>query len=88
MINAVSARDVQRDFNKVVEHVQSSSKPIIVFSRSKPVVALVNLEMLENIQLESVKNEALEEYKAGKTKPIKTEKELDEFFKEIDDAAA
>ena len=86
MINAVSARDVQREFNKVVRNVQSSSKPIIVFSRSKPVIAMVNLDILENLQLEFVKKEALEEYKAGKTKSIKTEKELNKFFKEIDQA--
>lgn len=88
MINAVSARDIQRNFNKIVADVQSSSKPFIVFSRSKPIVALLNLDMLENLQLELVKKEALKEYKAGKTKSIKTVEELKAFFKKIDEAAS
>lgn len=85
LFNMISARQIQREYKKVLQKANKSKEPIIVMANNKPLGAIIGLELLEKIQLEAVLNEALREYKAGKTKSINTEKDLKKHFKEIDE---
>jgi PHD/YefM family antitoxin component YafN of YafNO toxin-antitoxin module len=84
MFNTVSARQIQREYKKVLEDANKSKEPIVVMANNKPQGAIIGLDLLEKIQLEAVLNEALEEYRAGKTISIETDKDLKKHFKEID----
>lgn len=83
MFNTISARQIQREYKKVLEEANKSKKPIIVMSNNKPQGAVIGLDLLEKLQLDEVLREALEEYKAGKTKSISTPEELETEFAEI-----
>ena len=87
MLNTISARQIQRDYKKVFERVNKENKPIVVITNNKPVGAIISLDLLDKIEksmkLELIVNEALEEYKAGKTKTISTREELEDFFDEV-----
>lgn len=83
MFNTISARQIQRGYKKVLEEANKSKEPIIVISNNKPVGAVIGLDLLEKIRLEAALNEALNEYKAGKTKSINTEEELEAEFEEM-----
>ena len=53
--NAVSARDIQRQYRKVFDKVKKTQKPVVVMSNNKPQAAIISLNMLEdylNLQLE------------------------------------
>lgn len=80
MFNTVSARQIQREYKKVLKRANKSKEPIVVMANNKPVGAVIGLDLLEKLQLEEVLNEALEEYKAGKTKTISTMEELEADF--------
>lgn len=83
MFDTISARQIQRDYKWVLEKANKSKEPIIVMSNNKPQGAVIGLDLLEKLQLEAVLHEALEEYKAGKTKTISTKKELEADFEEM-----
>lgn len=83
MFNTVSARQIQRGYKKVLEKANKTKKPIVVMANNKPLGAVVGLDILEKLQLEAVFNEALAEYKAGKTKTISTKEELEADFEEM-----
>ena len=85
MFNTVSARQIQREYKKVLENANKSKEPIVVMANNKPLGAIISLDLLEKLQMETVLNEALAEYKAGKTVSIKTEEDLKKHFKEIDE---
>lgn len=84
MFDTISARQIQRDYKWVLDKANKSKEPIIVMSNNKPQGAIIGLDLLEKIQIEAVLKEALDEYKAGKTKAIKTKKDLEKHFQEID----
>lgn len=83
MFNTVSARQIQREYRKVLENANKLKKPIVVMSNNKPLGAIIGLDILEKLQVESVLKQALDEYKAGKTKNISTPEELEAEFEEI-----
>ena len=83
MFNTISARQIQREYKKILEKANKSKEPIVVMARNKPLGALIGLDLLEKLQLEAVLNEALEEYKAGKTKTVSTMEELKADFEEM-----
>ena len=83
MFNTISARQIQREYKKILEEANKSKKPIIVMSNNKPQGAVIGLDLLEKLQVDAVLKEALEEYKAGKTKEISTLKELEADFDEM-----
>ena len=85
MFNTISARQIQREYKKVLQRANKSKKPIIVMANNKPLGAVIGLDLLEKLQLEAVLNEALEEYKAGKTKSINKEEDLEKHFREMED---
>ena len=83
MFNTISARQIQREYKKVLEKANKSKKPIIVMSNNEPQGAIIGLDLLEKLQLEAVLNEALRESKLGKTKTISTMKELKDDFEQM-----
>ena len=83
MFNTISARQIQREYRKVLQNANESKEPIIVMAKNKPLGAIIGLDLLEKLQMEAVLNEALEEYKAGKTKTISTIGELEADFEEM-----
>lgn len=85
MFNTISARQIQREYKKVLQLANDSKEPLIVMANNKPLGAIIGLELLEKLQLEAVLEEALEEYRAGKTVNIDTEADLKKHFKEIED---
>lgn len=83
MFNTVSARQIQREYKKVLQKANKSKEPIVVMANNKPLGAVVGLEILERLQIEAVLNQALEAYKAGKTKTISTMEDLEKDFAEM-----
>ncbi len=83
MFTTVSARQIQREYKKVLEEANKSKEPVIVMSNNKPVGAVIGLDQLEKLRLDAVLAEALEDYKAGKTKSISTQEELEADFEEM-----
>lgn len=86
-MNTVSARQIQREYKKVLETANKVNKPIIVMSNNKPQGAIIGLDLLEQLQLDLVLKEAMAEYKAGKTKTISTEEELEAEFRRMEKEA-
>ncbi|MDO8461195.1 MAG: type II toxin-antitoxin system prevent-host-death family antitoxin [bacterium] len=84
MFNTISARQIQREYKKVLQKANESKEPIIVMSNNKPLGAVIGLDLLEKLQLKAVLNEALGEYRAGKTKSIDTEEDLKKHFAEME----
>lgn len=83
MLNTISARQIQREYKKVLQDANKSKDPIVVMSNNKPLGAIIGLDLLEKLQLDVALREALEEYKAGKTKTISTIEELEVDFEEM-----
>ncbi len=84
MFNTISARQIQREYKKVLQKANKSKEPIIVMANNKPLGAIIGLDLLEKIQLELLVKQALKESKAGKTKVIETKEELDQDLKELE----
>lgn len=84
MLNTISARQIQREYKKVLQQANESKEPIIVMANNKPLGAIIGLDLLEKLQVEAVLKEALDEYKAGVTKSISTPEELEAEFEEIE----
>lgn len=76
MFTTVSARQIQRGYKKVLEDANKSKEPIVVMSNNKPLGAIISLDLLEKLRLEAVLEEALKESREGKTKVIRTKKDL------------
>lgn len=85
MFSTISARQIQREYKKVLQKANRVKEPIVVMANNKTLGAVIGLDILEKLQLEEVLDEALEEYRTGKTKSIKTEEDLKKHLKEIDD---
>ena len=83
MLSTISARQIQREYKKVLKKANKSNEPIVVMANNKPLGAIIGLDLLEKFQIEAVLKEALEDYKAGKTKTISTIEELEADFEEM-----
>lgn len=83
MFTTVSARQIQREYKKVLNKANRSKEPIVVMSNNKPVGAVVGLDILEKLQVEAVLEQALVDHKAGKTRTISTKEELEADFEEM-----
>lgn len=84
MFNTISARQIQREYKKVLKLANDSKEPIIVMANNKPLGAIIGLEILEKIQLDLIVKQALAESKSGKTKVIKTSDDLMKDFEELE----
>lgn len=83
MFNTVSARQIQREYKKVLKLANHTKEPVIVMANNKPLGAVIGLDLLEKLQVEAALTEALEEYKKGNTKTISTMEELKADFEEM-----
>lgn len=83
MFQTISARQIQRDYKNLLRIANESKEPIVVMANNKPLGAVIGLDLLEKLQLEAVLAEAIDEYKAGKTKKISTMEELEADFEEM-----
>lgn len=83
MFNTISARQLQREYKKILEQANKIKKPLVVISNNQPQGAVIGLDLLEKLQLEAVLQEAMKEYKAGKIKSISTLEELEADFEEM-----
>lgn len=83
MFDTISARQIQREYKKVLERANKSKKPIMVLSNNKLLGAIIGVDLLEKLRLEAVLQEALEDYKAGRTKSISTPEELEAELEEM-----
>lgn len=84
MRHTVSARQIQREYKKVLERANKLGQPLIVISHNKPLGAIIGLDLLEHMQLDLAAKEALNEYKAGKTTSISSEEDLENYLKEVE----
>ena len=84
MQNTISARQLQRGYKRVLEEANKIKKPLIVISNNQPQGAIIGLDLLERIQLDTLLKEALAERKTGKTKIISTEEELEEDLRDLE----
>ncbi|MBI4035818.1 type II toxin-antitoxin system prevent-host-death family antitoxin [Candidatus Daviesbacteria bacterium] len=84
MFNTVSARQIQREYKKVLEKANKTKEPIVVMANNKPLGAIIGLDLMEKIQLDILAEQALKDSKAGKTKVIKTIEELEEDLQELE----
>lgn len=84
MFNTVSARQIQREYKKVLQRANKSKEPIVVMANNKPLGAIIGLDLLEKIQLDLLVEQALEDSNAGKTKVIKNMKDLKEDFRQLE----
>ena len=83
MFTTISARQIQREYKKVLQKANRSKEPIVVMANNKPLGAVIGLDLLEKLRLEAAYQEAMKEYRAGKTKSISTQKELEADFEEM-----
>ncbi|MFH1566035.1 MAG: type II toxin-antitoxin system prevent-host-death family antitoxin [bacterium] len=84
MFNTISARQIQREYKKVLEKANRSKEPIVVMANNKPLGAVIGLDLLEKLQLEILVSQALEDSRLGKNKVIKNMKDLEEDFQELE----
>lgn len=83
MFNTISARQIQREYRRVLLEANKSKEPIVVMANNKPLGAVIGLDLLERLQIETVLGQALADYKAGETKTISTMEELEADFEEM-----
>ena len=84
MLNTVSSRQIQREYKKILAQANKINQPIIIMSNNQPQGAVIGLDLLEKSQLNLILQEAVDEYKKGKTISIANKKELDEYLKDIE----
>lgn len=85
---SISAREMQREYRQVFAKANKGNKPVVVFAHNKPIGAVIGIEQLERLQMETVLKQAVNEYKMKETKIIKTDKELEKYLAELDKTAA
>lgn len=88
MLATISARQIQREYKKVLRKANETKEPIVVIANNKPLGAIIGLDLLEKLQLELIVKQALKESRSGKTKVIETSKELAEDLKDLENYAS
>jgi prevent-host-death family protein len=83
MYSIVSARQIQREYKKILEKANKNNEPIIIMANNKPQGAVIGLDLLEKIQLDTALREALEEFKDGKTLTIINMGGLEKYLEDI-----
>ncbi|KKT72746.1 MAG: hypothetical protein UW69_C0082G0005 [Microgenomates group bacterium GW2011_GWA2_44_7] len=85
MYSTVSARQIQREYKKVLEKANKKNEPIVVMANNKPQGAVIGLDLLEKIQLSTLLRDALEDYKKGQTLTITDTGGLEKYLEELGD---
>lgn len=50
MLPTITARDIQREYKRVINKVRKTQKPIVLITRNRPVAAIISIELLERLQ--------------------------------------
>ncbi|GEM_PF-515278 len=79
--NTASARDVQRNYRKVIEKVKKTNKPVVVISRNQPEVAIVSLDVLE--EYERLKKETVDWSFVDEIRALNADKDPDKVYKDV-----
>ena len=82
-MQTISARQIQREYTKVLAKANKINEPIVVISNNKPQGAVIGLDLLEKLRIDAVVQEALEDYRQGRTKTISTREELEAEFRRM-----
>ena len=94
MITAIpfmaTVADLQRGYRALVERIKKSGEPLVVVNNGKPDVVVMDaavynsrvkkMRELEEEYLLKIKDEALSEYKAGKTRWLKRGQKLSDLL--------
>ena len=83
MFTTVSAREIQRQYTKILKQANRENRPIVVMSNNKPVGAVIGLEMLEKFELDAVLKKAIDDHKNGKTTIVDTPEKLKSMFEDM-----
>ena len=78
----VSARQLQREYKKVLKKANRAKEPIVVIANNKLQGAVIGLDLLEDIRLNAVAEEVLKDYREGRTKSVSNAEELEADFEE------
>lgn len=81
----ISARQLQREYKKVLQKAKKINKPIVVISNNKPQGAIISLNLLEKLEFEHILSEAFSAYKKGQTKTLSSEKDIEKYLDEIEE---
>lgn len=84
--NIASVRDMQRNYKTLFTIIKQTKKPLYLLSNNKPQVVVLDINFFENILQKmrvleeqivlDIVEEGLAEYKKGKTKVLKSLKDL------------
>lgn len=84
MQSSIPVRDILRNYKAVFSKINKTGKGVVVVRNNEPEVAIIPISQYEKIQLEALKKEAIEEYKAGKTRSIDSEEGLEKYLSEVE----
>ncbi len=82
-MQTISARQIQREYTKILAKANKVKEPIIVISNNKPQGAIIGLDLLEKMRLDAIYIEALDDLKKGRVRTISTREELEAEFRRI-----
>lgn len=71
-----TAKEIQQNYRKIFDLVKKTGEPVVVMRNNKPDVAIVDAKKLEEMQAILDVLESREEARAGKTKLLKSLKDL------------
>ncbi|MBP9690790.1 type II toxin-antitoxin system Phd/YefM family antitoxin [Candidatus Woesebacteria bacterium] len=81
--SSIPVRDILRNYKAIFSQINKSGKGVVVVRNNEPEVAIIPISQYEKMQLETLRNEAIEEYEAGKTKSIETDADWNKYEKEV-----
>ena len=88
MQSSIPVREILRNYKAVFSKINKTGKGVVVVRNNEPEVAIIPIDQYEKIQLEALKNEAIKEYNAGKTKSINSKEDLEKYFLEVENSAS
>ena len=83
IVQGDSESELQRGYKKVLKKANRVKEPIIVIANNKLQGAIIGLDQLEEIRLNAVAEEAIKDYREGRTKSISNLEELEADFEEM-----
>ncbi len=72
MLQTVTTKDIQRNYRKVFDLAKKTKQPVIVICNSKPDIAIIDLDKLEELEALNKVLHSWTEGRAGKTKILKS----------------
>lgn len=89
--NTISARELQKSYKQILNRAQEINEPIIVITNNKPVGAIISIDLLKKLDdievLDQIVRDAQAEHRAGKTKKILNQKDLEKDLKQMEEEA-